>query len=396
FFLMQSSNFMSHSTCAMYTLLSLLFILKRDRPLPYGFLAGAFFGLAINTHTLDVVVLIPPFGLLLLSYLRERDERHAVILHIGGFVAGALLLGVAMGLFTHALTGKFFGAAYAQGDTSELLGFKNGHTLDIGIRNEQSQLIALLLVFNGWPAFVGLAFVLLPFLLGTRNPWDWFCLACALLPILVYILYRYSGVYEGPRYWFEAVPFLIFLTARGAEIAAVRLNEAVSRFNALLARASPGGAGYGRGQAGVSRTYPRRVSTGFIPAYALVLVLFVIGSGGWLFNKNDPQDLALVPYQANAIRGVFDVDDRLARLADETDLHNALVLVKPCGVFSSIHCYGTVFIRNNITFDGDVVWMRYEEGRVDEAIAAFPGREVYIANWDPEASLEVYDPSVNR
>ena len=34
---------------------------------------------------------------------------------------------------------------------------------------------------TGWPAYVGLAFVLAPFLLGTRNRWDYFCLACALL-----------------------------------------------------------------------------------------------------------------------------------------------------------------------------------------------------------------------
>ena len=46
--------------------------------------------------------------------------------------------------------------------------------------------------------------------------------------------------------------------------------------------------------------------------------------------------------------------------------------------------------------EGDVVWMRYEEGRVDESIRAFPGRAVYIAEWEPEASIEPYDPLVHR
>ena len=380
FFLMQSSSFMSHTTCAMYTLLSLLFILKRERPLPYGVLAGIFFGLALNTRTLDLIVLIPPFALLLLSYAVEKQGRREALMHVGGFIAGGVLMAIAMGLYTYGLTGEPFGSTYAQGNTSELLGFKNGHTLDIGIRNEQAQMIALIQVFNGWPAYVGLAFVLAPFLLGTRNRWDYFCLACALLTASIYVLYRYSGIFLGPRYWFEAAPFLLLLTARGAEMAGLRLGEAVSSLRTRL-----------------SGVYWRPAHAGYVPAYAVLIVLMLLGSGGWLLNKNDPQDSALVPYEVNAMKGIFDTDDRLRVLADDTDLDNALVLVRPCGYFVSAHCYGSVFIRNDvIPRHGDVVWMRYEEGRIADAVQAFPGRRVYIANWDPEASLEPYDPQVHR
>jgi hypothetical protein len=228
---------------------------------------------------------------------------------------------------------------------------------------------------------VGLAFVLAPFLLGTRNRWDYFCLACALLAASIYVLYRYSGIFLGPRYWFEATPFLLLLTARGAEMTGLRMGEAVASLRNRLSRGA-------RWQAS---------SVSYFPAYALVLVLIVFGTGGWLFNKNDPQDSALVPYQVNAMEGIFDTDDRLKVLADETNLHNALVLVKPCGYFVSAHCYGSVFIRNDVVVrDSDVVWMRYEEGRVEESIRAFPGRTVYIAEWDPEASIEPYDPQVHR
>jgi hypothetical protein len=164
-------------------------------------------------------------------------------------------------------------------------------------------------------------------------------------------------------------------------MAGLRLGEAVAAMrNRLYARA-----------------YWRPSTAGYVPAYALVIVLIVFGTGGWLLNKNDPQDSALVPYQVNAMQGIFDTDDRLQKLADETELHNALVLVKPCGYFVSAHCYGSVFVRNDVVVrEGDVVWIRYVDGRVDEAIRAFPGRRVYVAEWDPEASIGPYDPLVHR
>ena len=40
------------------------------------------------------------------------------------------------------------------------------------------------MVFTGWAMWVGLALVGLPFLLGTRKKWDYFCLIAALSPLI--------------------------------------------------------------------------------------------------------------------------------------------------------------------------------------------------------------------
>ena len=85
--------------------------------------------------------------------------------------------------------------------------------------------------------------------------------------------------------------------------------------------------------------------------------------------------------------GLFGVDDRLDALADEMALENALVLVRPCGFFDSFVCYGSVFLRNLPDYDGEVVWALFDEDLNADTMAAFPGRDVYVAIWDPVASI---------
>jgi Dolichyl-phosphate-mannose-protein mannosyltransferase len=378
FFLMQSSSFMSHNTAVMYILAALFFTLRRDRPLLLGLLGGICFGLALNTRPLSAVALAPPFAWLLLSRAVRPEDRTTAAKQTVAFLFGGLFLASAMLAYNSGITGDPLNSGYAHGDTSQIFGFSQGHTLDIGLRNEQAQLTALLLVLDGWPAIVGLGFVLAPFLLGTRNRYDYLMLACAVLPMTIYIGYRYSGVYEGPRYWYEAVPFLILLTARGAEAAGNAAGSVVALLRERMTH----------------RPQPQFVG-GTVAAYVLVLALFINGSGGWLFDWAKPYDAASVPYTVSGIQGIWEVDGRLNQLADETQLTNALVLVKPCGFFSSGHCYGSVFLRNSIEFDGDVVWARYMDGSNHEIIAAFPGRSVYVANWDGKASIEPYQPSLD-
>jgi 4-amino-4-deoxy-L-arabinose transferase-like glycosyltransferase len=377
FFLMQASNFMSHNTAALFVLLCLLFIFKRERPVLYGVIAGLAFGMAVNTRPVTAVAMIPAFGLLMLTYLMAQESRGRAILHTAGFCGGALVMMLAMLAYNYGLTGDPFVSAY-DSNPAATFGFNGGHTLETGLRNQQAQLMSLLLVFNGWPQLAGISLVLLPFLLGTRNRWDYFCLLAAAGPIGVYLLYRYSGVFEGPRYWYEAAPFLFLLSARGVQclidflsLHAARLRERVSQpqRNGRLAPA--------------------------VLVYGALAVLLVYGTGGWLTGADRGWDVSnahLIPNSPNAMRGLFGVDDRLAKVADRTPLSNALVLVKPCGFFQSANCYGSVLLRNNIYFNGDVVWARYVEGRNEEIITAYPGRRVYVATWDEGATITPYRP----
>ncbi|HEU0074593.1 MAG TPA: glycosyltransferase family 39 protein [Dehalococcoidia bacterium] len=376
FFLMQSSNFMSHSSAAFFVIASLFFLIKRDRPLLFGALAGLMFGLGVNTRPLTMLALVLPFGAIMLTYLLTREEGPRVWLkHTGGFLFGVSLMILAMLAYNYGITGDPLTTTYSQsgGGAEELFGFRDGHSLDIGLRNEQAQTMALLQVFNAWPSFAGLALVMVPFLVVSRHRWDYLLLACTLLPMAIFIGYRFSGLFGGPRYWYEVTPFLVLLSARGITLSAELLYRA-------------GGE--------VARRMPRLRSpspwAGNVVVYAAVGLLLIYGSGGWVTGLAKNQNSPLVPFQASALEGMFGVDDRLNRLAEESDLSNALVLVEPCGFYGSYVCYGSVFLRNLPDFNGDVVWALDLPETNAALIAAYPGRDVYVASFDDGGSLRVY------
>ena len=242
FFLMTATNFMSHNTAAFYLLVSLAFLAFIDRrPVLFGVLAGLFFGLAFNTRPFTATALIPPFGLFLLSLLLQRNGRRLGVKQVGGFIAGGVVMLGAYWLYNYGTIGDAFSNGYQANDPNlgEVVGFGGRHTVNLGIQNEQTQMAFLALVLNGWPQYIGLMFVLLPFILGTRHRWDWFLLACAVAVIAAHTLFGGFVIMHGPRYWYEAAPLLMLLTARGADRAAELLASAASLVRGRLFGASP-------------------------------------------------------------------------------------------------------------------------------------------------------------
>jgi Dolichyl-phosphate-mannose-protein mannosyltransferase len=384
FFLMQSSNFLSHITWVFYLLMSMFLMLQRGRAPSFGALAGLFFGLAVNTRALEALVLIPPYAVALAWPLLRRETRVEAAGRCVGFLAGGAVAALLMLLYNAALTGEALRPAYFDyppgGST---LGFTDGHTLSIGLHNLQARLMALILLLNGWPAIVGLALVLLPFMLGSRNLWDYFCLICILLVTGVYVLYPGAGFYEGPRVWLPAVPFLMLLSARGGVLAAGLIGAVATRLREEV----------------TGDLRPARW-TGAALVAPVLLLLIADGTGGWLFGWNKDWLERNVPQVQNEINGLRDIggyDNRLVERAAEMNLKNALVLVRPCGQSAVVPpraifgCYGTVFIENSVDFNGDVVWAMYAPERNEQVIEAYPGRDVYVATWDP-VSIVLFEP----
>jgi 4-amino-4-deoxy-L-arabinose transferase-like glycosyltransferase len=370
FFLMTASNFMSHNTATFYLLASLLFVVMIDkRPFLYGLLAGLFFGLVFNTRPLTGIALIPPFAVLLLSLLWPRDRWQAGARQVGGFLVGGLIMLGAFLLYSYGTTGNALTGGYqTSADFSDVVGFSGEHSVDLGIQNEHIQMATLLLVLNGWPRYVGLMFVLLPFVLGTRNRWDWFFLASAVSVMGAYTLWGGEVVLYGPRYWYEAMPFFLLLTARGADRAAAVLADAARWLNRTMFESDR-----------------RPFAVAVVAVYALVFVLMGGALYTWLLGQRDNWEVTFVPERATGLEGFMGVDDRLVRLADDADLQNALVLVEDCareeGLGIGWPCFGSVFWLNSPELDGNVVFVRDVEGRREDIMRAFPGRTVYVATY---------------
>lgn len=381
FFLMTTTNFMSHNTAALYLLASVLFLALIDRrPVVYGILAGLFFGLLFNTRPFTAVVLMPAFGAFLLSPLLASDRRILGAKQIGAFVGGGLVMLLAYLLYNYGTTGDAFRTAYtASGDPAEAIGFRDGHTVNLGVQNEKTWVAHLLLVLNGWPQYIGLMFVLLPIVLAMRHRWDWFLLGCVVSTMAAWMLYWSHSIIYGPRYWYEAVPFLMLLTARGAD-----------RTSELLAS----GAGWLRYRLSGFAIDRRPLWAGVVVVYAFVFALVGGSLYGWLLGNQEPwRGLPLTPQTAADLEGFWGMDDRLVELIDSAELDNALILVEDCP--RDWQCYASVAWMNSPLLDGDIVFARDVAERREEIIRAFPGRDVYLATFR-SPSLTVYEgPPVN-
>ncbi|MDZ4278760.1 MAG: hypothetical protein U1B78_06450 [Dehalococcoidia bacterium] len=370
FFQMTASNFMSHNT-AVFVILFGLFLLVRPtkRRALSMFVSGVCLGLVLNIRPLVAVALIPPLGALMTYDLwRAGPDRARLFRHDVAFAAGAVLLLLAYFLYNNATTGEFTDSPQMLtfGDTSEWVGFGGRHSLPGGLQNEQALLSVMLLVADGWPVFLGLTFAALPFLLGTRNKWDYFFATSALSLAAAIIFYRNAAIMHGPRFWYETMPFLMLLTARGA----LRLRDAASAAGDWLARST-----------GWARTETTATGTAGIVVFGLVAGLIAFSAYGWMLGRRDAwTGIAFVPEKISALEGFNFTDRRLLDAADDLDLENALVLVEDCPHW---WCYGSVLWTNSPELDGDVVWAERQGDENDIALLEYyEGRTLYVANYN--------------
>jgi hypothetical protein len=237
------------------------------------------------------------------------------------------------------------------------------------MQNEQADLASLLIVLNGWPLVVGLALVLLPFMLGSRSRWDVFLLVAAVCAIGVWTAYEGSGLMHGPRYWYEAIPFLMLLAARGF----VLLQERLAQWAVFIVR---------------KKDADSPLVVGGMLSYGLLAVLLGVSVHGWMLGKHfDTPKNDYAPRTISELKGFNGADDRLLRKVDKMGLHNALVLVKAC---PNWQCYGSVFWKNDTDFEGDVVYAR-DVREMRAALGSYLDRRIYIADYG-RALIVPYDP----
>jgi hypothetical protein len=106
------------------------------------------------------------------------------------------------------------------------IGFYGQHTLAAGLVILDQLLTALQTTLYGWPFYLTLALLPCAYLVRRRiTRWDVFLGAMIVLLLALQVGYFYHGIYLGPRYLYEALPFLLLLTSRGA----TSLAEALGR-----------------------------------------------------------------------------------------------------------------------------------------------------------------------
>ena len=249
FYLYLAASYLSHTIAlffGVYFLLSLLRFLERFR-VRHLIIASLCAGGLLLTRELSMVLVCGGSIAILVVFYRHRwwAERYRIAALV---VLPAAVLGVCVALYLayNALqTGSPFLLPRTVFNPSDRYGFGQGvgfygqHTLAAGFVNLDQLLTILLIDLYGWPFYFTLAFIPLAYLRRRRElEWDFFCLAMCSLLILAQVGYFYHGIYLGPRYLYDSLPFLLLLSARGMTALSSALVRLAARMAPTIAGAS--------------------------------------------------------------------------------------------------------------------------------------------------------------
>ena len=220
FVLFQAGSFLSHPIAAglLAGALAAFVAGERDGELRWYALSGALLGAAFLTREAASVLFALPLGARLLATRRWRPLLRICLFGVP-FVLTYLVYNQHLTGSPWLLPRTLFNATdhFGFGDG---IGFHTRHTLAAGLANTDELLTILQFDLFGWPPLFTLGLLSAPFLVGRPRTWDVLAAAGFLAFVTAYAAYFYHGIALGPRYYFEAMPWLLLLAARGAQLLA--------------------------------------------------------------------------------------------------------------------------------------------------------------------------------
>ncbi|HEX8982119.1 MAG TPA: hypothetical protein VF792_05070, partial [Ktedonobacterales bacterium] len=338
-------------------------------------LAAALWVMAAFTRQTSVVFAVVSLaGLLWLAWVDYWPALHPHWLRrwIAPALAVAALLFVAMVVYS-ALNMALTGLPNVTPRTLYLpsdhwgfgqgVGFYGAHTLGSGFITVDELLTSLAIDLFGWPFYLSLALLLIPFLTRRAQPADYVMLLGACAMTFAFVGYFYAGIYLGPRYLYDALPFFLILTARGfmalAQVgAAARLNGLTWRDQRALPSPAIGAPAW---------------ASALSLTTTLAALLVVCWAGYFM-----PRQVAL----HTEFSGMGADRSVTPRLLINPPLHHAIV------VTDDIQLYGyTLFSMNDPSLRGNVIYA-FGESSYDyaELAHAYPDRSLYVLSIDPDGS----------
>ncbi|HEV2458772.1 MAG TPA: glycosyltransferase family 39 protein [Ktedonobacterales bacterium] len=335
-------------------------------------LAAALFGAAALTRDLTPLLFaaIVAVGLLAIAWPRLRSAWRRWIVP-GLFALGIALAIAAVGLGYNALltgdplsTPRYLFAPYDHWGFGLGVGFYGQHTPAAGFVTVDELLTSLAIDLFGWPFYLTLAFLVVPFLTRRAVAADRLLLAGFAITCTAYIGFYYHGIYLGPRYLLETLPFLLPLTARGI----VTLAQAGAAAGASVRAWAAGAAGDDKVDDAKSRTRAASVMTGALVAALLACTLLYFLPRQFVLHT----DFSGLP-------AGYKVD--LPRVY-APPLHNAVV------VTGDYMFYGYIlFPLNDPLLRGDVIYAYATNAtQYAELRRAFPHRTLYLFSLLPNGT----------
>ncbi|MEO5602068.1 MAG: glycosyltransferase family 39 protein [Cyclobacteriaceae bacterium] len=206
FYIFNAASYFSHISCALVTLLFVyyVYLYNEKQNLLYGLLAGFFLSLVVIIRYYTAVIIFIPFVVYLLYHYRLKAIYLFIWIGIGSIPCMAFLF-----WYNFSITGNALLPVTVWAYSEEQLGFVKGHTFRKGIEH----LIRWILMFLYWSS-PGLLILYILFLWQKIKsaadrlirPEDY---TFFLLAVGYFFYYEIGGNQYGPRFLFEALPFLI-------------------------------------------------------------------------------------------------------------------------------------------------------------------------------------------
>jgi hypothetical protein len=211
FFIFNSASFFSHGICLLAALIFVYasYRYHENNHVKYAIIAGSALGFLMITRYFTALLIFLPFFLLVLYQQRLRAFRLFFWIGIGALPFAAFLM-----WYNYSITGNPFQPVTVWAYQGEGLGFINEHTMLKGFEH----IVRRFIMFAYWcsPVLLLLYFFFLYQKLTHRTarlvaPEDYFFLAL----VAGYLFYyEIGGNQYGPRFYYEALPFLILFVVR--------------------------------------------------------------------------------------------------------------------------------------------------------------------------------------
>jgi 4-amino-4-deoxy-L-arabinose transferase-like glycosyltransferase len=358
FFQMSNVDYMSHGSGAFYLLcavLGLVYLIEGKSPRARaagGAISGVALGLLFNTRPLTgfVVVLVVGAVLGLRLVIEHGRWRPELLAFVG---AGLALLLAYFGYNAH-LMGNPLDTPYILSGQPDNLGLGGRLSPQVAFSDLYLDTTLLDMVLFGWPAGVALCVVLLPFILGSSNRWDYLLGTLSLGVVVAYFFWYTDAIMYGPRYWYEIAPLLVLLAARGLALTVGRTQQ--------LARALG----------------PLQRSNELVVVLTAIAIGTLVARSAltwWAPPGPGHQSIFGVPQNVRELQGFDNADARFVQAVAANGVHHAVVLVPD----NCANCYVTVLAQNDPLLQGDVIFARDRPATYEQLRAQYPDRAFYQA-----------------
>lgn len=290
------------------------------------------------------VALITGLVLLLTTITWRKMTKRKLVLFAGFGLFFLLLILMA----NKTIYGDIIKTPYNLLSVSKTIWGGSGYGLDHGLTDGLSNLLYLrIMYFPATPLLFSL--ILITSLLSSSRGILLFSWIGIILTVFLTATYDdVFGLFYGPRFWYEILPFLMVLTG-------ISLNWFINMFGK---------------------------KSGYLFTFILLIYVAHRSIVGWTIGEK-PILSNLIYFTPNTIkelRGINYIDARLIKKAKTMQLQNALIFVKEG---SGWWCYGSVLSQNTVNFDGNIVWAQdLGDEKNQLLIQNYPERSFYFADYD--------------